>query len=96
VPTEEALARIQRHALIAIILGPILMAGAGTVGYLKMEQREKLNREQKQQAKPDPFNPWGPLANVHVGMTVDQMIAIAGPANKIIQPDGEVYMWPPT
>jgi len=54
-PTDEALAKIQRNAVLAMIFGPILVAISGTVGYLKFEQQQRASETLQQQAPSSPF-----------------------------------------
>ena len=91
-PTEEALAKIQRNAVLAMIFVPILMTITAVVGYLKFEQDDRVGRGLNLQTERDQRKKWGPLAKVNVGMAVDEMHAVTGPGNKKSQPDGE-YLW---
>jgi len=47
-PTEAALAKIQRNAVLVMILGPILMILLAVSGYSKLERIERRDRRLEQ------------------------------------------------
>lgn len=93
-PTAEALAKIQRNAVLAMIFGPIAVAATGIIGYIKVEQQDRVGRALIQQGERNSpqFKRFGKLAKVNEGMTVAEVEAIMGPGQKANQ-NGADYLW---
>ena len=93
-PTDQALAKIQRNAVLAMTLGPIALGIMGVGFYFKFDQDEKVKRtliEQSQRNSPR-FKNFGNLSKVKVGMTEQETIAIMGPGGRATR-YGHDYLW---